>query len=505
MSLSLNSKLKILVCEADVRVLKRLESWIKALGIDVLSCDDAVIANQIFNEKNPDILILSQNLKSKGVIEFIEEIKKKIPSQAIILMLDNDMDNLIFKRSIDLQVDKYLNMPVDATLFFNAIETLAKEKISHLEFKAQKRLLQDYKDAIDKSFSVSKHDKEGKIFYVNNLFCQTTNLTYAQAMDGDMNPLINPHANMKDVWNQLKINKIYRDRQIFKFDDKHDCIVDIIAVAIVNDENEILEFLVFSNDVTDVVNSARKIRQQEIDKKLQQLQYEEELNKIKDSFLTVFSHELKTPLNSIINFSEYIKKHLLKEDFKKRDILVEQISQINLSGWNMLDMITNLIDSMKLRDDEVTLIKSEFSLNDIVNKVLEKFKSDLNDIKVIKSFKNECLINNDEKRVTQILNNLISNSIKYCNNTIAIVIKVNDIEFVLEVLDDGEGFSDINRVFELFEQSNEDNIIRTAQGMGAGLFVVKKLCDVMSFQIDIKNSKNLGGARVILKGKKGQT
>ena len=41
--------------------------------------------------------------------------------------------------------------------------------------------------------------------------------------------------------------------------------------------------------------------------------------------------------------------------------------------------------------------------------------------------------------------------------------------------------------------------------MGAGLFVVKKLCDVMSFQIDIKNSKNLGGARVILKGKKGQT
>jgi len=492
---TINLKLKILVCEADTRVLKRLESWIKAMGEEALISDDAIVATQMFDDEKPDIIIVSQEIKSMGAIEFIESIKLKSPKQAIILMLNSDVESSLFKRSIDLQVDKYLNMPVDATLLFNAIDALSKEKIWHNEFQSQKRLLQDYKDAVDKSFSVSKHNKDGEIFYVNDAFCKTTKLTLDEAMQGSINPLTNPNADIKRVWNELEDNKIYRERQIFKFDDKQDHTIDITAVAITDENENISEFLVFSNDVTDVINTARKIKEQK-------LQHEEELNKVKDSFLTVFSHELKTPLNSIINFSEYIKKHLLKEDFKKRDILVDQISQINMSGWHMLDMITNLIDSMKLRDGEIKLVASQFYLHNVIENILDKYKEDLVDIKVIKLFKDEFLITSDEKRVSQLLNNLISNAIKYCKLKIAVVLKANETEFVLEVLDDGDGFGDTSKVFELFEQSNEDSMTRTAQGTGVGLFVSKKLCDAMNFQIEIASSKNLGGARVVIKGNK---
>ncbi len=496
-------KLKILVCEADVRVLKRLESWVKAMGEEVFTCSDAIIANDILEEETPDILLISQNINSMGVIEFIEIIKKKNPSQAIILMLNNDENSFIFKRSIDLQVDKYLNIPVDASLLFNAVEALAQEKIWYDKFRTQKRLLQDYKDAIDVSFSVSKHNKHGEIFYVNDSFCKITKLEYSEAMKGNINPLLNPHSNGKNIWDELNKNKIYRGRETFKFDDKQDHIVDVVAVAILDDNEEILEFLVFSNDVTEIVNAARKIKQQEIDKKFQKLQHAKELNKMKDTFLTIFSHELKTPLNSIINFSQYIKKHLQKEDFKKRDTLIEQISQINMSGWTMLDMITNLIDSIKLRNNELELLKSEFVLNDVVDEVLKKYSDDLKNIEVIKSFKQECLIDSDKKRVEQLLNNLISNSVKYCKNKISIIIKSNEDDFILEILDNGDGFSDTANVFELFEQSNENSMTRTAQGTGVGLFVVKKLCDLMKYDINIVNSKVLGGARIIIKGKRG--
>jgi len=502
MSDSINIKLKILVCEADTRVLKRLESWIKAMGEESFVCDDAIVATQIFDEENPDILLVSQDIKSMGSIEFIDSIKKKSPNQAIILMLSSDADSSLFKRSIDLQVDKYLNMPVDATLLFNTIEALAQEKLWHDEFRSQKRLLQDYKDAIDKSFSVSKHDKDGKIFYVNDSFCQTTKLSLDEAMQGSLNPLINPNADMSNVWNELRSHKIYRDRQVFKFEDKQDHIVDITAVAISDENEEITEFLVFSNDVTEVINSARKIKEQEMKQKLQNLEHAKELNKMKDSFLTVFSHELKTPLNSIINFSEYIKKHLQKEDFKKRDILVEQISQINMSGWSMLDMITNLIESIKLREGEAELTNSEFTFAHVVNEVLEKYSEDIKEIKIIKSFSDECLLRSDENKLKRLVDNLISNAIKYSNKTIAIVIKSNKSDFVLEILDDGEGFGDTSKVFELFEQSNESNMTRTAQGTGVGLFVVKKLCDIMNYEINITKSKNLGGARVVIKGRR---
>ena len=71
----------------------------------------------------------------------------------------------------------------------------------------------------------------------------------------------------------------------------------------------------------------------------------------------------------------------------------------------------------------------------------------------------------------------------------AIVIRLKEKRFVLEVVDDGDGFKDTRRVFELFSQSQEDNMTRTAQGMGVGLYIVKKLCDIMTYKIDLASSK----------------
>ncbi len=499
---SIDSKLKILICEEDNRVLRRLSSWVKAMGDEVYTSDDGIHAQELFNEIRPDIILVSPGLKSMGGIEFIEKVKQAYPSQAIVLMLSSDTDANVFKLSIDLQVDKYLNKPVDATLLFNTIEALSKEKLWHEDYKVQKQLLQDYKDAIDLSFSVTKHDKEGKIFYVNDSFCKTTNLSYEEAMQGVINPLNNENADMEHVWRELNENYIYRDRQTFKFDDKQDHIIDITAVAILDKNNEISEFLVFSNDVSEVVYAARKIKQQDIDQRLQKLEHAKEVNKIKDSFLTVFTHELKTPLNAIINFSEYVNKHLAKEEFKKRDTLVHQVSQINASGWTMLDMITNLIDAMKLKDGMLQLHRTEVTLNNVVDTILKKHAVELEGIKLVKAYKKNYTIHSDELRVKQILNNLITNAIKYSQSTIVIIIKANKEEFVIEVLDDGEGFSDKQNAIKLFEQSGEDDMTRTAKGAGVGLYIVKELCSRLGYKVVITDSKELGGARVLIRGKK---
>lgn len=496
------SKLNILICEEDIRILRRLESWISAMDHSFISTDDGVVAEKLFHDENPDILIVSQDLNSMSGIKLIENIKNTKPSQAVVLMIDNDAESLLFKQSIDLQVDKYLNKPVEAPSLFKAIEDLAKEKLWHIDYEVQKRLLQDYKEAIDISFSVSKHDEDGNIFYVNKAFCDTTKLTHERAMQGVINPLNNPLENMENIWKELNTKKIYRDRQTFKFDDNEDHIIDITAVAIFNDNNKVSEYLVFSKDVSDVVYAARIIKQKEIETKIQKLEHIKEVHKIKDSFLTVFSHELKTPLNSIINFSQYVKKHLEKEDFEKKNSLLDYVSQIHSSGWNMLNMITNLIDAMKLRDGMIELNKSKFSMNNTIDGVLEKYTTDLENIKVVNRYKKDCIIYSDEKRIVQILNNLISNSIKYCKNTIAIVLKSNEKEFILEMIDDGTGFSDKDSVLNLFEQATQNEMTRTATGTGVGLYIVKQFCQKMEYTIDIMDSKELGGARVVIRGKK---
>ncbi|MCK4875602.1 MAG: response regulator [Sulfurimonas sp.] len=120
-----DEKLTILVCESDTRILKRLELWVKAMGDEPIVCDDGIIALQIFEEKKPDILLVSQNINSIGSMEFIESIKNRTPSQVVVLMVDEEIDTSIFRKSIDLQVDRYLNKPLDANAVFSMVELLS--------------------------------------------------------------------------------------------------------------------------------------------------------------------------------------------------------------------------------------------------------------------------------------------------------------------------------------------------------------------------------------------
>lgn len=491
--------LKILLCESNIRILARLESWIKALGGELMSSSDGISALQIFKEYTPDILLVSQDLNSMGGIELIEEVKKIVPNQAVVMMLSEN--DTVFKRAIDLKVDKYLNKPVEASALFSTIEMLLEEKLWHKEYVTQKKLLQDFKDAIDFSFSVSKHDKDGKLTYVNNLFCISTKLTYEEAMSGVINPLCNPQEDMERVWSILKKDGIYKGRQHFTLSDGSEKIIDVTAVTQLNEIDESYKYLVFTDDVTKIVHAAREIKNQELDRRLEKINHAKELSKVKDSFLTIFTHELKTPLNSIINFSEYVTKHLQKENFEKKDKLLQYVREINSSGIFMFHMITNLMEAMKLKDSKLKLNITKLDLNLTLNSLLlSSFKTD--NKKIVNENNEELILFSDEERLIQVLEHLISNALKYSKKQVSIFMSTDEDSFTLEIADDGEGFIDKSNVFDLFEQSDSESLTRKGVGVGIGLFIVKQLCDRMGYEIRILDSDLLGGARVLIKGKR---
>jgi len=491
-----------MICDTDRDVLSELNRWLEDNGEEVFSYNNGLSALDDLKNINPDIVFVAQNIDNIDSIEFIEKVQSIDPSIATMMMLDSDLDPLLFKKLIDIQVDKYIYKPIDMSILSIAYKSITSEKVWYKESELQKRVLQEYKDAIDSSFNVSKHDKDGNVFYINDSFCETMMLTREEALSGKLNPLQNNNADMNLVWDILNKNEIYRDRQIFKCGDKRDKIIDVTAIPMLNSDKNINEFLVISSDVSEVVYSARKIKNQEIEKKLQKLDHVKELNRVKDSFLTLFTHELKTPLNTIINFSEYIKKHLLKEEFKKRDTLVEQVSQVHVNGLIMLDMIANLIDSMKLRDGTFEFKKSEFLLNSLLDEIVGKYSDELQNNNVKIDYDKDCYIYSDENVLRQILGNLLSNASKYSKKDIVISLKSNEKNFLIEVMDDGEGFADYNVKIELFKQSGEDNMTRTAKGTGVGLYFVQETCNNLGYLLDISKSKSLGGARVAIKGQK---
>ncbi len=493
-------KLKVLICDEDIRVLSRLGSWIEAIGEEYISTSDGIEAVSIFKSESPDIVLVSQELKNMGGIELIEKIKEKNPSQATILML-SDNESGIFRRAIELEVDKYLNKPIEAKPLFQAIESLSEEKVWHQEFKQQKRALEDYKDAINLTFSVSRHDVSGKVTYVNDLFCTTTGISYTDLMNGLLNPLCNDNEDMKVVWDALETDLVYRDRQVFKLDNNREFIMDITAVAILDENDQISEYLVFLDDVTKIIQSARKIKAQELDNRLDKLNHARELNKVKDSFLTIFTHELKTPLNSIINFSEYVAKHLNKETFSKKDRLVSQVKEINNSGHFMLEMIENLMQAMKLRDTNIKLNIEHVQLNTLLVEALSVANKNEN-LKIQKEDSIEVFIDTDASKMKDIFLHILSNAFKYAQTTIIIKIDMKEENFYFTVEDDGEGFKNTTHVFDLFEQDDADSMTREASGTGVGLYIVKQLCDKMSYKIKLLKSESLGGAKVVLSGKR---
>jgi len=493
--------LKILVCEEDLRVLSRLESWVKAIGEEVIVTQDGVAALEIFKSESPDIVLISQELKSRGGLELLESIKKINSTQATIFML-NASDSSVFNQAIDLQVDKYLNKPVEAKSLFQALESLSQEKIWHQEFQLQRRELEDYKDAIDLTFSVSKHDIDGKVTYVNDLFCSATSLRHQELMSGVLNPLENPNENMTEVWDDLHKDFIYRGRQVFKLDGAQPKTIDITAVAIMDEKDEVSEYIVFADDVTDIINAAKKIKNQELDSRLAKLNHEREINKVKDSFLTIFTHELKTPLNSIINFSEYVKKHLSKEDFPKKDRLLDQVSEINVSGLFMLDMISNLMEAMKFKEGNVKLNVIDIAVKESLHELIFNNLNIIHTKDIMLNCADDIIVRSDKDMIEKILKFLLSNALKYAASKVVVNFSVNEDYFSFEVMDDGSGFSDKNHVFDLFEQSDSDSMTREASGIGVGLYIVKQLCDKMSYNIEILDSEDLGGAKVLITGKR---
>ena len=90
---------------------------------------------------------------------------------------------------------------------------------------------------------------------------------------------------------------------------------------------------------------------------------------------------------------------------------------------------------------------------------------------------------------------------KYAKTTVLITSEIVGEECLISIEDDGRGFDNTEHVFELFEQNDADSLTRDATGTGVGLYIVKQLCDKMSYSLELLVSEVLGGAKVLLKVK----
>lgn len=345
---------------------------------------------------------------------------------------------------------------------------------------------------------VSRSNLSGVIIDANENFCTISGYT-KEEMIGQSHAIFrhpnNPVALYKELWDTIKLGKIWHGRITNLNKDGSDFIAETTIIPLIEENGEILEYMAIRNDITDMVKLKREIffKEQE---KIEQ----EKIRKAQQSFLLLFTHELRTPLNAIINFTKYIKKQLEKPKKCDQEKILELLNLVTLNGSDMLETINMILETSKLNAHKLTYVHTLFNPNEIISEALIKYHSLIQEknIKLIRHSNQEAFIYTDRYRFQQIFSNIFSNAIKYGYDEISITVSVEEEFTHIIVEDNGIGIKDKEAVFNLFAQEDASFLQRKGSGTGIGLYFIKLLCQDLLIRYKIEDRVNTQGTKFIL-------
>lgn len=260
----------------------------------------------------------------------------------------------------------------------------------------------------------------------------------------------------------------------------------IETTPLFDENNEIISALHVYHDLTS---------QKEMEFKFENaFKEEKELNDLKSRFVSLASHEFRTPLSAILIAAGLIGDQNGEGDEHKREKYVAQIER----NVKHLDTILNdFLSLSKLEEGKVLAIREQFDIIEFCEVIVKEIKINLKKDQIIKisySFK-KLLVNLDPKLLRHVLMNLLSNAYKYSSEVATIVLKIskNEKYFVIKVIDQGIGIpkEEQKHLFQrFFRAKNAVGIEGT--GTGLGLNIVKNYTELMDGEISFKSELNKG-------------
>ncbi|MEM9855713.1 MAG: chemotaxis protein CheB [Bacteroidota bacterium] len=233
-------------------------------------------------------------------------------------------------------------------------------------------------------------------------------------------------------------------------------------------------------NLTKVIVSSTDINEQKV------------VQKNKDDFMGVASHELKTPLTSVKAYTQLLQDHLENSD---DDLAKSYLERSNSSVIKLEKFVSDILDISRIQRGKLTLEKSEFSLNKLVQEVVDNLQFTATDHKLITELgSKEIMIHADRSRIEQVLVNLINNAIKYSPKADEVLIsikrKIDDVELTVQDFGVGISSSDINNIFDRFYRVSEHQ--NKISGLGIGLNVAKEIMHLHNGDITVESKLHEG-------------
>ncbi len=202
-----------------------------------------------------------------------------------------------------------------------------------------------------------------------------------------------------------------------------------------------------------------------------------EAEELKSTFISVISHELKTPVALIKGYVSTLRR---EDATWERKIVADSLEVIEEEADRLTELIENLLDASRLQAGGLTVSLTDVSLRNLAERIAEKFRTQSSQHSIVVNFPNDFpIILADEERISQVLSNLLSNAIKYSpeGGEIRIAGQVRSDQVIVCINDEGPGIApdDIPHVFDRFYRSS--TATRTSKGAGLGLFLARAVVE----------------------------
>lgn len=438
---------------------------LKQNEIDIEKVND--IKTKVDNIKNISILvsaifiiiaILVSNVLSKSILIPIQEL---VQSAQIILKGDSVSKKILKANKEKDQIDNLVEM-------FSDMNSDLKDNLSEITRKKNEieTILLHMTDG------VISFDVYGRITHIN--------LAAKEALDVDENArfktIFTKFGLEPDMEKLSYLQKLTSQKLVYTNKNK---IYNVLFATISTDENKIDGIVVVIQDITEHVK----------------------LDQMRKQFVADVSHELKTPITSIMGYSETIL-----DTMPDKETVQYFISKINNEANRMSELVTDLLILSKYDKENNEKRKTNFDVSEIVKEYVEILKKEADKKHIeLKCYVTANIpnINGDKSGIIRVITNIISNAIKYTpeNGIIEVYVGFLYRDVYVKVKDNGIGISkeDLPRVFERFYRVDSSRV-RKSGGSGLGLAIAKEIMDKNSGKIDIKSE--LGkGTEVVLRFK----
>jgi PAS domain S-box-containing protein len=222
---------------------------------------------------------------------------------------------------------------------------------------------------------------------------------------------------------------------------------------------------------------------------------EQELNELKSRFVSMASHEFRTPLGGILTSAALIAKYPKTEDEPKRE---KHIQTIKKSVKNLTNILNDFLSLDKLDQGKIASTPASFDFMLLIQDMVEEFRDTTKHNIILKSQEAEILLFQDKEMFRNVLINLIFNAIKYSPETSPVEIKIhkNTLNLTVEIKDHGIGIplGDQKHLFERFFRAGN---VTNVQGTGLGLNIVKRYLDLLNGSIEFESVENQGTTFVV--------